>query len=104
PTRRSSDLSRITFCLLPFIEWPQNVNADWLLVKVKKGSEKAVRRLERCRDLHPAPQGASDFGELTVSLKRYPDTNLILIRSSLAMRAARLVCRRRAQILIGITM
>src|SRR5208283_4754054 len=35
----------------------------------KQAAEKAAVR-------RPAPKGASDFEELTVSLKRYPDTNL----------------------------
>src|SRR5208337_5685143 len=72
-------------------------------------AEEAAERIAvRC----PAPKGASDFEELTVSLKRYPDTNRhffaaregvfvtlhlwhagkrALIRTALAARAAKLV-------------
>ncbi len=53
-------------------ERPQGLKPAFLLGlggTAEQAAEKvAVRR--------PAPKGASDFEELTVSLKRYPDTNL----------------------------
>src|SRR5208282_1985848 len=50
----------------------------------------AEQAAEKAAVRRPAPKGASDFEELTVSLKRYPDTNLSFSAACEAMPYTRL--------------
>jgi len=52
---------------------------DYRVCRRASGSGRSAARRWTVKRAHPAPKGASDFRGLAVSLKRYPDTKLLVV-------------------------